>query len=179
MTKEVGTASASCEIKHTQDLIAAIASGIIRPGKIPSNFDKPSIRTLVEAMYNNPHKSIHEPYTAQIAAGNVVKFTIVANANGGIAPPITQLPGPERLVKWIERVKIHTEKCRALGCSERVVIIEVKVGGKIGFLSIEDGQIRLDPPTLTEDDFLPTKRSAQGFDPTTIFGRPKPRIHHN
>lgn len=156
MTSKVGTASALGEIRHTQDLIAAIAEGKVKPGSIPPELDKPSIRTLVAAILRDPHKPRREPYTTKpVAYGVIARFTLM-NANSGIAPPVGELPGPKSIQSWMNRGKLHAESCK--DCGAPTAVIEVRVGGiggKIGYISVEDGKVVLSPEGhLTEADFL-------------------------
>ncbi len=167
MTSKVGTASILGEIRHTQDLIAAVAIGKIRPGHIPPEIDSPSVRALVAAIVDNPHKNNRHPYATRASSGGVARF-IFSNANSGFAPPLHQLPGPKGIEDWMRRGKLHAGTCKA--CGAKIIIVEVSVGGKFGFLAIEDGEVRL--ANIEESDFLPTRRR---FDPKEIFGAPKRR----
>lgn len=152
------------QIKHTQDLLVAIASGEITPDTEFQLTDTQSageivvVKALVRAIYDNPHKAPEEPYFTQRSDGVAVKFSPLDKKKKPFAPSIYQLPGTKEIMaKWIEE-KLYSEPCSK--CGKPTLVLTVSIGSERGYLSWECGKVRLDFLTLA--DFL-SSRERKSF----------------
>lgn len=93
---------------------------------------------------------------------------IRGNPNG----PYVALISPGKEAKF--DIEPGAGKCR--GCGASIAIIYVSVGNKPGWLAVEDETVRIDPPTLTQEDFRP---NPVKFDPKFTFGDLRSRTRRN